>query len=352
MRLFAMLKYPVPAFVYAVLCVFSLSYSLPSFAAVPATVVTTADYQIGAEAPPDNPALRKRLSTGVVQQKRHLVSLYGGESGDSVPERGFLTDVVWGEQTTTGTVKHERILYYSFNVGQWKRKLNSETTVLTRAFMTQPLLVFLNTEDKSQIAEKLAQTSLFVKAVAEHKKSLINPLQDSGLLDDLIATLGEKGVVQLSIIQRQTSEQALTSRIAEYEKNFKRALSRTATVQEINFSNITPTPKYKIFKGLTVSGTGGTPVATGAEKFKFTSYSSLYYGVQQLSQFTNLNTPIWDNLTVPLIKPVTGWLDKDLVKNTPVGISKIKPLETVGNSAQVVIFRNNPNVYFDAPMRL
>ncbi|TAL52736.1 MAG: hypothetical protein EPN89_02025, partial [Methylovulum sp.] len=232
-----MIKHSVRPFVVAVLLCFSLSYSLTSSAdeanTLPVTIVTTADYQIGAEGLPDSRQRSKSraVTASGAQTKRQLVSLYGGESGDSIPERGYLTDVVWGEKTTypaastdTQAVTQERILYYSFNIGQWKRKLNSETSVLTRAFMTQPLLVFLSDNDKARIAAQLVKTPLFKQAVFVHKEQVGKSLANVVYLNDLIMALGENGVKQITEAQRKTSRQAFRSEIARQAKSISPAM--------------------------------------------------------------------------------------------------------------------------------
>ena len=349
-----MLKHPVRAFIYAVF----MSYSIASLAAesntLAVTLVSTADYQIGAEGLPDNRQRSKSSQRSVrassnIQTKRHLVSLYGGESGERIPERGYLTDVVWGEQSTypaasadAESITHERIVYYSFNVGPWKRKLNSETSVLTRAFMTQPLLVFLSDSDKAAIAAQLVKTPLFAQALALHQQQVNDPSAGSSLLDDYVEALGEQGVAQLTVAQKQSSGQVFQSRM----KQQRVKMSATATTVQTGISFDNPGAPFDIFAGMDVNGKKG-------EQLEFTSYSSLYYGVQELADFNNTTGKFWTELVprhfynVPLIQPVTGWLDKDLVKKTPMGVNDIKPLATVGNSAQVVIFFSFPRAAWE-----
>ncbi|QTR48864.1 Lcl domain-containing protein [Candidatus Thiothrix anitrata] len=301
-----------------------------------------------------------------VQIKRELVSLYGGEHGASIPSRGYLSDVIWGEQIvypaeTVGNrsaavmsgnalSSAERIIYYGFNIGQWKWRLDSETTVLTRAFMTQPLLVFLQDVDKVKIAGQMVNSPFFAQALAEHKKYVLDPLwTNNTVLDDLLEGLGEYGVSQLTEVQKLGGAQAFNTRLAQPE--ITAALQ--STQPGINFADKSKT--FEIFKGMSVSGS--REITTQKEQMDFTSYSTLTYGVQEVVNFENISGGFWDNVDrhffkVPLLKPVTGWLDKDLVKKTTLGISKIPVLQTVGGSAQVALFRNNPYTPYDAPMAM
>ena len=371
-----MSKHPVRPFIFPVLLYFSISYSLPSLADepshLPVTMVTTADYQIGAEGLPDS---RQRSKSRVIassgaQTKRQLVSLYGGESGERIPERGYLTDVVWGEKTTypaatadVQAITHERILYYSFNIGQWKRQLNSETSVLTRAFMTQPLLVFLADEDKTAVAAQLVTTPLFKQAVTLHKQQVIDPVRiNHRLLSDLIAALGEQGVTNISTAQQKISTQSLQAEITRQAKGLR---STKPISPNLTFTD--SSPEFNVFDGLSVSG-------NKASQLDFQSYSALYYGIQPLSEFKETKGGFWTNVgrhfsNVPLIEPVSGWLDKDAIKDyvttwgKDAAYSKPTPLDLAAISDQltedhlnqpvnVAIFRNNPYVYFDAPQSM
>ncbi|MFZ2727856.1 MAG: DUF1566 domain-containing protein [Methylococcaceae bacterium] len=331
--------------------VFLLSYSLPSWAALnsenPLTQVTTADYQIG-----DDTARYKSLNKTAIQGQ--LVSLYSGESGDSVPERSYLTDVVWGDKNAD-TQKSQNIIYYSFNVGQWKRKLNSQTSVLTRAFMTQPLLVFLSDTDKAAIAAQLITTPLFAQAVKLYKEQVANQFSNKILLNDFIMALGEKGVENLSEMQKRNSVQSLqvqTKKIAE-------KIQGSALKAPIKLTLDGASPSFQLFDGMNMKGNIGNQLT-------FNSYSSLYYGIQTVSDFENVTDNWLDNFTrhfnnVDLIEPVSGWLDKEAIKNghndkeTTFDLDAMsfsRDLKVTKNAINVAVFRNNPYTYWDAPMAM
>lgn len=322
-------------------------------------MVTAADYRIGAEGlptPAHAPAARMAAATAAVSEptlNRELASLYGGEHGASIQARGYLSDVVWTEQAlapASATATATRILYYSFNIGPWQQRLDSETTVLTRAFMTHPLLVFLQDTDKERIAGLMVSSNLFAQAVTEHRRYVLDPLWiNSALLDDLVEGLGEYGISQLTDAQKAGGTQALASRLAAHAAT---AASPTAATG-IDFAH--GDKSFSVFRGMSVAGSRTT---AQSEQLDFTSYSTLTYGVQEAANFENVKgglSGFLENLDrhllqVPLLTPVTGWLDKDLVKKTTLGLSTIPPLGKVGGTAQVVIFRNNPNITFDAPM--
>jgi len=320
-------------------------------------MVTAADYRIGVEGlPTPTPAARMAAVTAAEPGptlNRELASLYGGEHGASIPARGYLSDVVWSEQAlspASAAATATRILYYSFNIGPWQQRLDSETTVLTRAFMTHPLLVFLQDTDKERIAGLMVSSSLFAQAVTEHRRYVLDPLWiNSALLDDLVEGLGEYGISQLTDAQKAGGTQALASRLAA------RAATAASPAAATGIDFFHTERSFAVFRGMSVAGSRTT---AQSEQLDFTSYSTWTYGVQEVANFENVQSGLpgflknLDRhlLQVPLLTPVTGWLDKDLVKKTTLDLSSIPPLGKVAGSAQVVIFRNNPYLTFDAPM--
>lgn len=370
-----MFKHPVPPLIYAVLF-FALSGPLAVLAdelnALPVPLVSAADYQIGAEGLLDDDPRNQRRAMAAADSPRitrQLASLYGGESGDRIPERGYLTDVVWSETVTYPTQSEqalprvqERIVYYSFNIGRWKRRLNSETSVLLRAFISQPLLAFLADDDKVEIAERLAASPLFKQAVALHKAQVQQADGRAELLTDLIKALGENGVEHITEKQRQTSGQALRTAVARQAVQAPLAATTPTDLTLADGSAV-----HSVFDGLTVTGAAN-------EQLDFNSYSALYYGVQPLWAFKKTDGGFWDNVNrhfnaVPLIEPVSGWLDKDVIKDfvetsgqdtafsnskpTKLDLAAISPdLNTVRKPVNVALFRNNPYVLFDAPQTM
>jgi hypothetical protein len=345
--------------IYLVALCLSLGFPLTLFAAQ-SVMVTTGDYQIGEEGLPIPQAasLPNAAVSGEAQVKRQLVSLYGGESGDSIPERGYMTDVVWGEKTTyqdmpgvAKTISQSRILYYSFNIGQWKRKLNTETSVLTRVFMSQPLLVFLPNKDKAGLAAQLVSTPLFKQAQALYQEHILNVAADTKLLDDVIEALGEQGVAKMTALQKQSSGQTFRAAIAEAQPQIAATLPLQGNL------NFTPnnTAQFSIFKGMTVKGNGGQESPT----LDFQSHSSLYYGIQELSKFRDIPERFGTQLkqhffNLNLIEPVKGLLNTETLtggKPTSYPLATVSPtLKNLASPQNIAIFRNNPYTGWDSPM--
>lgn len=315
------------------------SYAANSSSNATPKIVSISDYQIDTEGLP----LKKNTSV-----TRHLTSLYSGESGNSVTDRDYLSDVVWVE--TNKATSQERVLYYGFNVGQWKHKLNSETSVLMQAFITQPLLVFLPDEDKTDIANYLVETPLFKEAVKSHKNLLSQNLKNTPLFNDSLAALGETAVKHLNATQKQSSSQVFN---AEYSKEFGTGQQSTSSALEITLGKTSPS--FNIFDGMNVKGTAD-------KQLEFTSNSTLYYGVQKVADFENQKGGFTDLISrhffnVPVIDPVVGWSSSVFTgnqKKTSLDISSstLTPLDKVNQSVDIAVFMNNPNSYLDAPMAM
>ncbi|MGB4499162.1 MAG: DUF1566 domain-containing protein [Methylococcaceae bacterium] len=309
-------------------------------------IVSISDYQIGAEG-----LLPSKKDTGIT---RHLTSLYSGEFGNSVTSHDYLSDVVWVE--TNKTTSQERVLYYGFNVGQWKHKLNSETSILMQAFITQPLLVFLPDEDKTDIANYLVETPLFKEAVKSHKNLLLRNLTNTPLFNDSLSALGETAIKHLNATQKQNSTQVFK---AEYNKEFGTIQRTTSYAAKIiantNLTFDTKSSSFDIFDGMNVKGTAD-------KQLEFTSNSTLYYGVQKVTDFENQKGGFTDLISrhffnVPVIDPVVGWSSSVFTgnqKKTSLDISSstLTPLDKVNQSVDVAVFMNNPNSSFDAPMAM
>ena len=321
--------------------------------------VSVDDFQIGSPAKP-SPLKSQRVSAETLEtghvRVRELVSLATGERGASVPSRGLLTDVVWAETIvpvsdfTNGLLAEadavqERIIYYGFNVGRWQYQLTADTSVLTRAFMTQPMLVLLNEDDKATIAETLVRSPDFSQAV-EHYEAYAQGVTTGYsilLLDDLIEALGEQGLSQVTEPQLRTTRE----RFRVKAERIQGALSSGA----INFDD--STQSFEVFSGMDVSGERTT--TTGEPSFRFESWSSLTYGVQPIRDFNNVTGDFFEDgerhfLKAPLLKPVVGFFGNGHAETTSQKVSKYPALEAVGGSERLVIYRNNPNTALDAPM--
>ena len=296
---------------------------------------------------------------------RELASLSGGESGTSVPSRGYLSDVVWSEKTFypqsgaafqagQSEVTSSRIVYYGFNVGRWKKQLTAQTSVLTRAFMTQPALVFLTDSDKTIIAESMLKSDFYPQAIEEYEEYAadITGAYPTARFNDLIEAIGSEAERSLTEAQIESSTEKLSQRIVD---NQRKELQETASGPiegTINFSDTSQS--FKVFSGMDIAGKRDE---TNKEILEFSSWSSLTYGLQPLSDFNNVSGSFFERvdrhfLTVPLLSPVNGFISTDTIKQTDFKLSKYPALNTVGRSVDVAMFRNNPNTYLDAPMAI
>lgn len=285
---------------------------------------------------------------------RELASLAGGESGLSVPSRGYLSDIVWTEKSYNSLSGHtsSRIIYYGFNVGRWKRQLTSETTVLFRSFITQPTLVFLADDDKVAVAERMLKSDLFAQAVTQQEQSAGDSVMShrQRKLNDFYEALGDEAVSALTEDQIDASTEKLSNKLSASIARPPLLAAAFQYTDTLDFSD--PSKAFPIYYGMDVAGKRNI---NNEEILEYSSQSSLAYGMQPLADFDD-ESGDWRTrldrhfLQVPMVSPVNGFLSKDVVKQTNIKLSKYPELEATGGSSQLAVFRNNPNTAFDGPM--
>lgn len=315
--------------------------------------VTVSDFKVGDGI--DNAALSL---SGRSNTLRGLASLSTGDKGYSVSTTNHLSDVVWYEAKSisgTSSIASERIIYYGFNLGRWQRELSAETSVITRVFMGQPLLVFLDDIQKEKSAEFIAKQPEYQQAVIEYEKyvSTNGGVYSTNTLNDLLGLLGERASDQLSDTDIDASLTRLSGKISKVNTPPLVVKSAaTSTNSSINFARQSET--FELFKGMQLSGRRN---AKNNEILRFASNSSLVYGIQTLDEFEDVSGSAWDRinrhfLSTPLTSPKAGFISTSPVVNTNLALSHFESLTTVGGEEEVAFFRNNPNTYLDSPMIL
>lgn len=301
--------------------------------------VSLSDYQVG---------------TATMQYRAHgkpveyeLMSLYSGETGIRVPFRDKMMDIALWEKSPSVVSGEGRVVYYSFNVGTWRQQLNAETSILSRTFLRQPLLVFLSIHDKALVAEQITQLPEFAQALVEYKHYVNETGSfNAHWFDELLMRLGEVAVESLTEAQRMQSVAGFQERLADYHSFV------TAQKNDVDFSD--KNQSFNVFRGLNISGNQ----KDNKESLDFFSHSSLYYGVQTLQDFSDVSGGFLTQLDKHFFKPTLltpqgGLVDvkKPNGQKTSLAMAEQLPkLQDIGGKEQVVIYRNNPATYLDAPM--
>ncbi len=323
----------------------------------PVLLVDESDYEIDKSLPTyvdqldeDLPIEFISLPEGTVVT-RQLYSMHTEEGGSSVTSKDYLSDIAYIEiqdfSAITGNADDtiQRTIYQGFNVGQWKDKLNVETTVLIRTFLSEPILIFLPNAEKERVAEILIRQDEFVQAVQEYEKIITQSVEKNDeLFNELIMTLGETGNAQLETTQINTSSAVLTAKI----RNIAQPQALVRTPKSIVSKNTAP---YKVFSGMSLS------YEMASNKLSAHSRSSLWYGIQSEQNFADAGLGAWS--TTSMLSPKVGFVTKDDIifkSNCPGGaVCSSFDLEAIdnslnnGNAVNTVLFRNNPNSWVDVP---
>ena len=309
--------------------------------------------------------------------KRELLSLSTEERGDSVGSSDYMSDIVYVESIDFSSVSGEAedivesIVYNSFNIGDWKGKLDSQTTVLSKVFTTNITLLFLPDSEKNTIANTLIDSDIYVQAVEQHK-SLVSYSTDKNeaLFEDFLELLSEVALDKLDATQLQAVAKSVSTSLKSTQLELglsAESVSASVTSAKGNEQKqtsllaekiTTQDDPFEVFQGLWLD------YSDTSDELNLHSRSSLWYSLESGESFKNKD--FLSNLdSVNLIDPKSGFVsteDLNIVKNvdalgdksltqygaitTTIGMdfmdSSLEPVETV-------IYRNDPNSYFDLP---
>ncbi|OQW89613.1 MAG: hypothetical protein BWK78_07660 [Thiotrichaceae bacterium IS1] len=277
------------------------------------------------------------------------------------------------------------ILYHAFNLGKWKGQLNAETTTLYEVFLQQPELIFLPPSEQQRIAELLAGKDEFVQAVELYDAELqSSDTADPETRSFLISALARQAVDAVSSMQTRETKSLLQTRVdGSQPQEDLNPSSRTAQLRSIMSTDIVPAPNsekmFSIFDGMRVQ-----PVLLEANTVKtlyldFYSNAILWYAVFDSKKFVDdQNASWWSNILDPsLITPKSNLISLDAIFD-PASVThsdnSVRTRMPVANmdcnlrestddvdcdekedghqppdKADLVVFRNNPNSWVDAP---
>ncbi len=275
------------------------------------------------------------------------------------------------ERTTEDTEVSTDIVYNAFHVGDWKGKLNAETTTLYQIFITEPDLLFLPRSEQKTIAEKLAAQDEFTQAVELYEAELsFSESAAPGTRSNLIAELAEHGIALLFDSQRQGVRKLLGTRVATARKHFSSMEEQQRSTRSKSDEKTLPinpvvssdgkVKMFTIFDGMRVM-----PLVTigGVLNLEFYSNMSLWYALFDSDDFSSEKTSWYQHaLDAPLITPKSGWLDFETVtdypatydinaKRTRMPVANIVggELAELNKPANWKVYRNNPYSWVDAP---
>ncbi|MFP4487353.1 MAG: IPT/TIG domain-containing protein, partial [Campylobacterales bacterium] len=254
----------------------------------------------------------------------------GGSTSTSISSSGYLSDIAVIESSSTSyedgsdSIEESSIKYLSFNIGEWKGKLNAETTTLSKLFMTTPELLFLPADEQQRLANIAAKDVEFDSAVAKYQESL-NPsnTEASDEFQAKIASISDRLTSEISDSQMMSITANMANKIEEKSNSLNistRALSPLASSSSTKYDLI---PAW--FRSITAT--------TDSNSIKIKNNTSLYYALDMRDELENYSW--WESFSMPE--------SVDPSKESAISVEKEKAYR---------LYRNNENYYFDKPQAL
>ncbi|OQW90365.1 MAG: hypothetical protein BWK78_07200, partial [Thiotrichaceae bacterium IS1] len=130
-----------------------------------------------------------------------LESLSTGQTSTNdqvTTQQGYLSDVILKEQGDNGK---ETIIFQSFQVGQWQQQLNAETTILSKTFINNPILLGLPASEQERVAKQvIAENSeLFTQAMETWKEVVNGNILFNLVVDRLVNELSTLALVYVNL---------------------------------------------------------------------------------------------------------------------------------------------------------
>ncbi len=237
-----------------------------------------------------------------------------GANGENY-SKGFLIDVV---ATQKGTVvnddaketEEDQTVFLGLNLGEYKGKLNSETTVLAKLFMSDLSLTLLPNSAKEELIKKLKtdHSKLYQEVVNRYKFVVENGAFYEPLFEEKFNLL--VGQAQIIINNQNKVSQKLSK--------FK--LNKIIRKQLLLRKRVLLSPKYKInTKSIKQTLSSFIDMSYDDQNMSFSIKNRLpvFFGIRETKD--SYNTA--DNWAIPLIQPAQGGI-------LGIGLSNYKLMTT------------------------
>ena len=206
----------------------------------------------------------------------------------SQTSKGYMSDVIATTKQKVinddlEEVEEDVTIYYSFNVGEYKGKLNIETTVLSNLFTSDIELALLPSDSKIKLIELLKKEYKddYDGAIDKYKDFLEKSSLFYPIYEDSLAKLSSDAKILLS-------KNSITSQLK---------ISKTSNKQNIFLKS----NKNNLLKVLNYRASSNVKVSYDTDKYSFTVKNTLpiYFGIRDATK--ELTTI--DKLTTPLVNP-------------------------------------------------
>jgi len=255
------------------------------------------------------------------EESNSTLSLIVSAIDGSQESKGYMSDIIATTKQTVinddlEEVEEDVTVYNSFNIGEYKGKLNAETTVLSNLFTNNIELALLPSESKVKLVELLKQ---------EYKSDY----------DDTITEY--KNFVEKSSLYYPLYENMLFKLIS----NSKNLLSKDSITSEIKASKTSnekniflKSNRANFLKTINYVATSNIKVNYDTDTYKFTVKNTLpvYFGVRdttkELSTIENLTTPLVNPSSAGAAGILLSQLESDTLNGTLEWISGKKNEES------------------------
>ncbi|KPA14828.1 hypothetical protein MHK_004965, partial [Candidatus Magnetomorum sp. HK-1] len=113
----------------------------------------------------------------VVEKRLETISQLGLLLGDKNTYSGYISELVSViDEESQSDNNSNKVIFYSFNVGKWKNKLNAETSILFKIFSSSIHLSYLPINEKKSIAEYLSELPIFQNATELYSQYISNEI--------------------------------------------------------------------------------------------------------------------------------------------------------------------------------
>ena len=245
------------------------------------------------------PSSRQRVSRVINVQVESLNNSEGepialnisGVDGSDVT-RGYLVDTMATRKVKSYNddfqeIEEDEVVYLSFNVGQWKNILNSETTVLAKLFMSDMELLLLPNTAKIELVEKLKSSykQSYTKTIDLYKFIVENGRFFEPLFQEQLDLL--TGYAQTILLKMNDRKELRSQKITDLQKN---RIFRNVYQNEL---------QQKQQRDYSINGNLSIDYNAASSKFTIKNNLPVYYSLRELKN----SYEIGELLTTPLIEP-------------------------------------------------
>jgi len=249
------------------------------------------------------------------------LTVHGADGADY--SKGFLIDVVATQKATVVNddaqeVEEDQTVFLGFNLGEYKGKLNSETTVLAKLFMSDMSLALLPNDAKESLVKQLKaeNSELYTQTIDLYKFIVKEGTFYEPLFDEKFDLLVGKAQV---LVNKTAKKSTALNKIQAKQSSFRKDVLLYSNYRKTNRMYATNKHVKK-----TLSPYLNIDYDDQNHSFSVKNRLPVFFGIRE----SKSSYEWYENFTVPLIQPAQGGA-------IGVGLSNldglVKPIEWITN---------------------